>query len=132
MIKGFEDKTYKLTPDEERSLAILVQAFSTMNTGQAAKITSTTMIERFKNIGVDIGGVRLRKLIQHIRVNNLVSGVCSDSKGYWIADNKRDYETTLQSLYDRISHQTATFNALKKQYVEEYGPKHIPKPKPLL
>lgn len=127
MITGFEDKTFKLTPNEQDViLPILVTALNHMVPGPQNKRSSTYMMERLEKIGHKVSPVRLRKMIQYIRFNDMVSGVCSDSQGYWIASSKEDYIATLTSLRDRISHQTATFNALKRQYIKTYG---VPKDK---
>ena len=62
-------------------------------------------------------GVRLRKIIHFIRVNNLLYGLCSNSKGYYVAKNIQELEDNNKSLQQRIASQIEILNALEKQSV---------------
>ena len=53
----------------------------------------------------------------YIRINNLVSGLCSNSKGYYIAKNIKELEDNNKSLQQRISSQIEVLNALEKQTI---------------
>jgi len=123
MITGFEEITKPLNEEEQHYVEVLIKAFSTMKKGKDHAITSTFIIDKLKSINVDVEGVRLRKLIQHIRVNNLVYGLCSNSNGYFMSENAEELLSTLKSLKDRIEMQTSTFKALKYQYDFMYNHK---------
>lgn len=116
MITGFEEKTKPLTEDEEKYLSVLVKAFETMKKGKKNAVNASYIIERLATLGIFIDQIRLRKLIQHIRVNNMVYGLCSSSAGYFISENADELLSTLKSLKERIENQTSTFKALRYQY----------------
>jgi len=116
MIKDFEEITKPLSEEESQILNIMITAFNSRPKGKQNAITSSVIIEKFKGAGIILTDTRIRKLIQHIRVNNLIFGLCSTSAGYFIAENAQEFHNTLQSLKERIEMQTATFNALKAQY----------------
>lgn len=123
MITGFEEKTKPLSEDEEKYLSVLIKAFETMKKGKKNAVNASYIIERLASIDIFIDEVRLRKLIQHIRVNNMIYGLCSISSGYFICENGEEFYQTLKSLKERIENQTATFKALRNQYSILYGNK---------
>jgi len=62
-------------------------------------------------------GVRLRKIIHYIRVKNLISGLCSNSKGYYVAKDIKELEDNNKSLQQRIASQIDILNALERQTI---------------
>ena len=116
MIKEFEFLTKPLNEEELYISKVLVNAFNAMPKGKEHVRTASFMIERLATLGIDIKDTRLRKLIQYIRVNNLIFGLCSTSNGYYIASTQQEFYDTLLSLKERIEVQTSTFYALRQQY----------------
>ena len=133
MIKGFEHITKPLNNEDMKILNILVHSFSTRPKGEEHAITSGKIIKAFKEAGISLNGVKLRKIIQHIRVNGILTGLCSNSDGYYICATEKELKDTLDSLYDRIVNQSATYHALRAQYKELYldNKEDKPKNKPL-
>jgi hypothetical protein len=122
MISGFELETRQLSTDELKYVDILVNGLNNrFPRGKAHKQNSSYFLNELSCINIFIDEVRLRKLFQHIRVNDLVMGLCSDSRGYWLSDNKEELKETLISLNDRLKMQQATLNALIRQYKKLYG-----------
>ena len=111
MLKGFEKLTDELTDDELKKVPRIVSVLS-KRIGKDNAVTSQIICDKMELIGV-----RLRKIIHFIRVNNLVSGLCSNSKGYYVAKNIKELEDNNVSLQQRISSQIEILNALEKQTI---------------
>jgi len=106
MISGFEDFTYELT-EEERGVFLprLVEHLDLVkkqgNTGPSHSMTN-------KDLAVAIGlpdtgsGPRMRKLIHAVRVERLVTALCSGASGYYLAENLQQLEYCLLSIRQRI------------------------------
>ena len=111
MLKGFEDITYELTKEEMEKLPIVVKGLQT-KIGKQKAVTSTKICD-----ALNIIGPRLRKMINHIRINNLIFGLCSSSNGYFIAENEKEINEYIISLKQRIKAQVDVLNALEQQTV---------------
>ena len=122
MIKGFELDTKPLSDEELKIAEVMRQAFNTYPKGAKHKKKAYYFIEKLKTLNFKVSEPRFRKLIQHLRVNDLTIGLCSDGSGYWIAETAEELTDTIMSLRDRIINQTATFNALKRQLIKNFSP----------
>jgi hypothetical protein len=111
MLKGFEKLTKELTEQELKIVPDIVRGIGA-RTGKENAICSNVICEK-----MNIIGVRLRKIIHFIRINNLVSGLCSNSKGYYIAKNLKELNDNNISLKQRISSQVEILNALENQSI---------------
>tara|TARA_R100000995_G_C3470608_1_gene118133 strand:+ start:784 stop:1155 length:372 start_codon:yes stop_codon:yes gene_type:complete len=109
MLKGFEDITYELTKEEMEKLPIVIKGLE-KKIGKEKAVTSTKICE-----ALNLKAPRLRKIINHIRINNLIFGLCSSSNGYFIADNEKELNEYIISLKQRIKAQVDVLNALEKQ-----------------
>tara|TARA_Y100000401_G_scaffold55808_1_gene44131 strand:- start:1550 stop:1921 length:372 start_codon:yes stop_codon:yes gene_type:complete len=109
MLKGFEDITYELTKEEMEKLPIVIKGLE-RKIGKGKAVTSTKICE-----ALNLKAPRLRKIINHIRINNLIFGLCSSSNGYFIADNEKELNEYIISLKQRIKAQVDVLNALEKQ-----------------
>ena len=115
-IRGFWKETKPLSDEELNIVRIMTEALNTYPKGIQYKKPEAYFTDKLKTVGFNVSPTRWRKLIQHVRVNDLVLHVCSDNRGYWIAETPDELKETLLSLHDRIRHQTATYNALRSQY----------------
>ena len=111
MLRGFEKLTDELTDDELKKVPRIVSGLS-KRIGKENAVTSNFICNK-----MDLIGVRLRKIIHFIRINNLVGGLCSNSKGYYVAKNIQELEDNNKSLQQRITSQIEILNALEKQSV---------------
>ena len=111
MLKGFEKLTDELTDDELKKVPSIVKGIS-KRIGKENAVTSNIICKK-----MDLIGVRLRKIIHFIRVNNLLYGLCSNSKGYYVAKNIQELEDNNKSLQQRIASQIEILNALEKQSI---------------
>jgi DNA-directed RNA polymerase specialized sigma54-like protein len=101
MIKNFEEQTVELTAEEQKFAWIIVQRFNTKK-GKQHIVTADAIIEGLKNhFDVEFKESRIRKMIQYIRLNNLVVGLIATSKGYYVADSIEEIEDWINSLKSR-------------------------------
>ena len=106
MINGFSEQTEPLTEYEEQTLlSQLVRGLRT-KVGRAMSVTNKAIIDGMKrNLGLSISDARVRKLINHIRNNDLVPCLIATSQGYYIAESEqelKDYEDSLLGREEAI------------------------------
>ena len=109
MINDFENITYELTESELDLIPKILNGLTARN-GKDMAVSGTTICQALK-----IKGARLRKIINYIRVNHLIYGLCSCGKGYYIASTLEELEGCIISLRQRVASQVKVLNALEKQ-----------------
>ena len=98
MIIGFDEETAPLTDKEKELLPFIISLLET-HKGKEKAITSKTisyniLVQKYEKID----GPRIRKIINHIRQNGLVSCLIATSAGYYVAETEKellDYEESL-------------------------------------
>ena len=111
MVKGFETITADLSQDEVDMVQPIINGLKSKQ-GKDKAITGAKICE-----AMGLGGPRLRKIINHIRTNNLLPGLCSTSNGYFVAQNIYEMQDYIISLRQRIKAQVEVLNALEKQTI---------------
>ena len=107
MIKGFSEETQPLTEYERKViLPIILEGLKT-KIGKANAVTNKYIISRLRD-GYKIDAARLRKIINHIRTNDLLPGLIATSEGYFLA-------TTESELLEYIFHRESNFRFLRAQ-----------------
>ncbi|QDP66760.1 MAG: hypothetical protein GOVbin5978_36 [Prokaryotic dsDNA virus sp.] len=114
MITLFEDITYELTDYEKNTLVSVVVKGLSSKKGKENAITNKVICEKLKSAGYKITEPRLRKIIHHIRVEQLIVGLCCNSKGYYVTDSLEELSRYVESLAQRIRSQQAIHNSMKK------------------
>lgn len=114
MLTNFEEITYELSDYEKSLLPNIVKRLS-LKIGEWNAITSTEIIRFYKAHGKKMNGPRWRKIVNYIRVNNLVPLLISTSKGYYVATTDEEVKNYLESLKQRINSITAVYDALEYQ-----------------
>lgn len=115
MIKGFENETAPLSEYEERTLLPVMVRSLAAKRGRASAVTSTYICTRLRAKGYDINGARVRKLINHIRVNGLVPRLIATSDGYYIASDNGELMAYIDSLRGRENAIKAVREAIERQ-----------------
>jgi predicted GTPase len=101
MIKGFENETAPLSEYEEKTLVpVFIRGLIT-KVGKDNSVTNKQIVTALKMAGYRISDTRVRKIINHIRINGLVQGVIATSDGYYIATSEQELEDYEQSLLGR-------------------------------
>jgi hypothetical protein len=116
MIVGFEDFTVEITPEEQYVVNIIIKRFQT-KVGKTNIVTADKIALGLKaHFGIEFKESRIRKMIQYIRLNNLVSGLVATSKGYFVAQSPDEIMDWIDSLKSRE-------NAIRK--IREQAEQHI-------
>ncbi len=105
MIKGFNSETAPLTEYEENVLLPLVLRGLKTKVGKENAVTNRTIVQRLNIAGYTVTEPRIRKLINHIRMTDLLPGLIATSGGYFLATSEAellDYEQSLIGREDAI------------------------------
>ena len=101
MIKNFEQHTVELSPDEQRFVGVIADRFAAKK-GKKHIVTADQIIDGLKRqFNVEFQESRVRKMIQYIRLNNMVIGLIATSKGYFVAESIAEIEDWIDSLKSR-------------------------------
>lgn len=104
MIKGFDRETQPLTEYEIGVLLpLLVKGLQT-KLGRESAVTNKHIVNALKGT-CKLNEARVRKIINHIRTNDLVPGLIATSEGYFIATTEAElleYEESLKGREDAI------------------------------
>jgi hypothetical protein len=119
MLVGFEKITEDLTPFEEREALPIILAGLRTKLGKEKAISGTEICSKVNATGrlgkYKLTPVKLRKMISHIRLYDLISGVLSSSKGYYLALTLSEYDDCIESLRQRIRQQQLVVDSLQSQ-----------------
>lgn len=104
MIKGFDRETQPLTEYEVGALLpLLIEGLQT-KLGRENAVTNKHIVNALKG-AYKLNEARVRKIINHIRTNDLVPGLIATSEGYFIATTEAElleYEESLKGREDAI------------------------------
>jgi len=119
MLVGFEKITEDLTPFEESEALPIILAGLRSKLGKEKAISGTEICSKVNATGrlgkYKLTPVKLRKMISHIRLYDLISGVLSSSKGYYLALTLSEYDECLESLRQRLRQQQLVVDSLQAQ-----------------
>ena len=115
MIKGFEEQTCELNDDEKKLIPMFIAGLQN-KIGKELAISNKKIREKLKIHNISVSDARVRKIVNHIRINNLVSLLCSNSKGYYVAKSTEEIKDYLKGLKSRIDSQQHVYNSINKQY----------------
>lgn len=114
MINGFEKETEQLSDEEIRLLPGFVRGLK-KRIGKENAITNVEIRKAYEKIGIILPPSRVRKLINHIRVNGLVELLCASSKGYYVATIDQEIIDYMEGLESRINAQVKVLEQIQKQ-----------------
>ena len=114
MITLFEEITYELTEYEKSDLLPVVVRGLRNKHGKENAITNKKICEALTSAGYKVNGPRLRKVIHHIRVEQLIVGLCCNSKGYYVTDSLEELDKYVESLAQRIRSQQEIHRSMKR------------------
>lgn len=119
MITNFFAETHELNKyEKDVILPTIVQGLKS-KIGKEKAITNKYICEKLKDIGIKLTDSRLRKIIHHIRANDLVPLLIATSRGYYIATDNQEIEDYIKSLEERANSILFIKNCLKKQFKKE-------------
>lgn len=112
MLRNFEEETCNLS-DDELKIAQSVMKGLKKYVGKPNAIAGSKICSGFhNNTKFKLQGVRLRKIINHLR--NQGEPICSSSKGYYYPASKKEIIDTCISLQQRIDSQTKIIQQLSQ------------------
>ena len=103
MIEGFEKQTKDLTDYEKRILLPLMIKGLGHHIGAENAITNSEICMKLSAKGYDINEVRVRKIINYIRNNNLVPRLMATHQGYYVTNDPAELYSYINSLSGRIA-----------------------------
>ena len=115
MIKGFENETKPLTNYERDVLLPVVVNGLKGKIGAAKAVSNSHICKSLRAAGYDVTEVRIRKIINHIRVNGLVFFLIASGKGYYIAEKRQEVAEYIESLKGRENAIKAVRISMEKQ-----------------
>lgn len=118
MINGFSVQTQPLSPYELNVLTPIISKGLEHRIGKENAITNKEICSAMRNYGYKMDNSRLRKIINHIRVNSLVSNVIATSDGYYRAASRKEVEEYLKSLENREGAIHSVRESLARQMME--------------
>jgi DNA-directed RNA polymerase specialized sigma54-like protein len=131
MIKNFEEFTVELNKVERRLIPMMVDRFQNKR-GIKNIVTADAMIDGINQMyGVKLKDTRIRKIIQYIRVNNLVPGLIATSRGYYTAESIGEImewieslkarETAIRQIREVAEHHVHILQTKAQQIIFEHG-----------
>ena len=122
MINGFESKTYELTDYEKNVLLPVLLKGLRNRIGVENAMTSKEIEERCNRppYNYNLNSVRIRKLINHIRVNHLIPFLMATSKGYYIENDTIKLKEYIHSLKQRANSILNVADSLESQIKNQY------------
>ncbi len=116
MLTLFNNITEELTAlEKDTRVEMLINILKQSNA--LNRITGNQLCVWFKAQGHDLSGVRLRKMINYIRVRNLVAPavVIGAGNGYFITTDTLLIEQQIESIQGRIDSMNAFMDTMKAQ-----------------
>lgn len=114
MINGFIEETEQLNDYEKGVLLPLVVRGLQTKVGSQMAVTSKVIIEALTVQGYKgLSGPRVRKLINHIRINGLIKNLVASSKGYYIETDITERKKYVQGVKARSESMLASLNFIQ-------------------
>lgn len=101
MLPGFEDITRDLTDYELKTLVPLFIRGLAKKYGKKNAITNKQIVKSLMAKGYEVSDVRVRKIINHISVTEVLPGLVASSAGYYRTNDINDLKRYEESLAGR-------------------------------
>jgi hypothetical protein len=103
MLPGFAEHTEPLTDKEKLIVPLFIKGFA-KHYGRQRAITNKQIIEALQNTNeLKLNEATVRKIINHIRKENLVPGLIAGSDGYYVSTDATEVENYIKSLTGRAN-----------------------------
>lgn len=116
MIPGFEKETAQLTSTEKRMIPHITK-YLLDKKGEKKAITGYQISQYLNDswAAEKFSGARIRKLINYIRMNNIIKCLVATSSGYYIESDPEKIQIYITSLRARANAINAVARKLEKQ-----------------
>lgn len=122
MIRNFDKETCPLNDYEQNIVMPKVVSCLKSRVGRAKAISSTKILGTCL-ADCMIDAARLRKVINYIRTKGLIKCLMATSKGYYIAENREELESYIESLQGREDSIRELRRSIRKQMNKVFSPK---------
>lgn len=120
MITNFEFETQPLSEYEESILLPVFIVGLSKRVGVQSAIRNSQIVMQLKSKNYKVSDVRVRKIINHIRIQGLIQGLIATSDGYYIATSEAELEQYEESLLGRENAIRAVRMSIRKQRAVMY------------
>jgi len=117
---GFDEYTQPLNDYERDTLLPLITWGLRCKHGAQHTIAGSTIVRKMREQGYKLDGPRLRKIINHIRLHNIIPCLVSTSKGYYVATTDSEIAECITSLQSRVEATQAIIQALSRQRAQTF------------
>lgn len=97
----FPEYTAKLSDYERNELLPVIVRGLKAKVGAENAITNPQMVKALKSAGYKITEPRIRKLINHIRINGFIKNLIATSKGYFISEDIEERRRWKEGMRER-------------------------------
>lgn len=101
MLNGFDKQTEPLTDYERNILLPVIATGLSLRVGARRAVRNKEIVNAMQRAGYDLNDARLRKVINHIRINDIVKCLVDTSKGYYIATDAATMMEYINTLKGR-------------------------------
>ena len=114
---NFEEQTAPLSDYEREVLLPLFVRGLRTKIGKDQSITSKEIISALTKTGHKVNGARVRKIINHIRINGIIRNLIATSNGYHISKCPEEIARYRESLVQRASSIMALVDSFDEKIV---------------
>ena len=126
MIQGFDEQTEPLTEYEEAQILPQIVRGLRQKIGKAMSVTNKSIVEGMKrNLGLKITEPRVRKIINHIRIHDLVPCLIATSQGYYVAESEQELKDYEESLLGREEAIHSVRMSIQRQRIQKYHQQNL-------
>ncbi len=126
MIQGFDEQTEPLTEYEETQILPQIVRGLRQKIGKAMSVTNKSIVEGMKrNLGLKITEPRVRKIINHIRIHDLVPCLIATSQGYYVAESEQELKDYEESLLGREEAIHSVRMSIQRQRIQKYHQQNL-------
>lgn len=113
MIYGFKKETDSLNEYELNTLLPAIVRGLQTKVGKQSAITNCKMIIALKKHGYNsLSEPRIRKIINHIRLNGLIKNLIASNKGYWIETDINERRKYVNGVRQRAESMLAALKSI--------------------
>ena len=123
MLQGFDAQTAPLTDYERNTLLPVIVAGLRQRVGVQRAITNAAICAAMRKAGYELTEPRLRKIVNHIRCNDIIDCLMATSAGYYVATSEIDVRDYEESLLGREQAIAAVRQSMYRQRMRKFAPK---------
>ena len=126
MINGFQEQTEPLTEYEEMQLLPQIVRGLSLKVGKDNAVTNTAIVRGMKeNLNLRTTEPRVRKIINHIRIHDLVPCLIATSQGYYVAESEQELKDYEESLLGREEAIHSVRMSIQRQRIQKYHQQNL-------